>query len=354
MDSEAFNDPLRPVVPAAVIRTTRVQRAPGHIARIRQLTHDTVELVVRREAGTSPFLARAGQFATLTIPGIEHPRAYSFARDPAAEAEREHSFQIRLVEGGQMSTWLGRADRTGTPLEIAGPLGRFGLDESTDDMVLLAGGSGLSAIKAIAEEAARLRVPRHCLVIHGARTAADLHSGEALDALAAQWHADFRFHFVQVLSDEPAGSGWQGARGLITNYLRADWLDTGALDPAVIRAWVCGPPVMIAATEKMLHAAGVPDARIHRDVFEDRSAPAPRINDQRCVLCDECLLVRPVEACIVESGSRPMEGGAVHPLEPTRTSGLYYNGLVVDAAACIRCSACVQACPHDAISIPRS
>ena len=354
MDGEAFNDPLRPDVPAAAIRTTRVQRAPGCIARIQQLTHDTVELVVRREPGTAPFLARAGQFATLTIPGIKHPRAYSFACDPAAEAAREHSFQIRLVEGGEMSTWLGNADRTGTPLEIAGPLGRFGLDDSQEDMVLLAGGSGLSAIKAIAEEAARLQVPRHCLLVHGARTAADLHSGEGLAALAAQWHADFRYRFVQVLSDEPANSSWRGARGLITDYLRKAWLETGEIEPDTMRAWICGPPAMIEATETMLRTAGVSNARIHRDVFEDRSAPAPQIDDRRCVLCDECLLVRPVENCIVESGSRPSAAGSVEALQPLKTSGLYYNGLVVDPAACIRCSACVQVCPHDAISIPRS
>jgi len=64
--------------------------------------------------------------------------------------------------------------------------------------------------------------------------------------------------------------------------------------------------------------------------------------------------VRPVADCIVEAGqlSADAAGRLVDfvPLRPTRDAGLYYNALVVDAEACVRCYACVAACPHDAIS----
>ena len=37
-------------------------------------------------------------------------------------------------------------------------------------------------------------------------------------------------------------------------------------------------------------------------------------------------------------------------IDPAFTSGLYYNTLYINEDKCIRCYACVHACPHKAIS----
>ncbi|MEQ8661628.1 MAG: FAD-binding oxidoreductase [Gammaproteobacteria bacterium] len=351
-------DPLAIAVPSSAINHSRVVRSRGHVARLHRLNHDTFELVVACAAGSRPLAARAGQFATLAVAGVERPRPYSFARDPRAEAPGEHTFHIRLVPGGAMSAWLAAGDRTGERIEIAGPLGSFGLDDSASPMLLLAGGSGFSAIKALSEAACRRQLARDCVVVHGARTRADLYGADDMARIAASWHPAHRFTFVQVLSEEPRDSPWAGARGLVTDAMREVMrngaLGSGAPGPAALRAWVCGPPPMITAARAALLAAGVPAAHVYVDVFADARSPAPVIDNRQCVLCDECLLVRPVAGCIVETGH--LEAGADGrlqghaPLRPTLTAGLYYNALVVDAAACLRCYACVSACPHGAIS----
>jgi NAD(P)H-flavin reductase len=256
------------------------------------------------------------------------------------------------VPGGEVSAWLAAGDRSGTAIDIAGPLGRFTLDDSLHPMLLVAGGSGLSAIVALAEEAARRRVARDCLLLHGARRRADLFAEDLISEVARAWHPAYRFRFEQVLSDEPPDSPWPGARGLVSDYLREELLKCGA-DARQAVVWLCGPPPMIAAAVAHLQDLGVPPQHILRDLFTDRRLPAPVIDNRQCALCDECLLVRPVADCIVEAHTveHDADGRVLRfeRLTPTLTAGLYYHSLVIDPERCLRCLACVHACPHGAI-----
>jgi NADPH-dependent glutamate synthase beta subunit-like oxidoreductase/ferredoxin len=81
------------------------------------------------------------------------------------------------------------------------------------------------------------------------------------------------------------------------------------------------------------------------------------IIDQRCVLCDECLKVKPVADCIVEiTGLVRDEEGRITGLErfePGRSDSLYYNRLWIDQDQCIRCGQCEVVCPVNAITIQK-
>jgi formate hydrogenlyase subunit 6/NADH:ubiquinone oxidoreductase subunit I len=105
---------------------------------------------------------------------------------------------------------------------------------------------------------------------------------------------------------------------------------------------------------EILQNAGLPKEAIRYDKFEDVRSPAPVIDNRKCTLCDECLLVKPVEDCIVETSafhhSRQTGITDIEPVRPGETSGLYYSSLIINSDHCIRCYACVDACPHDAIS----
>ncbi len=321
---------------------------------MRALTHDTFEIVVRCAPGGPTIFARAGQFLALKFPGIDKPRPYSLARAPEAERPGEHTFFIRLVPGGEVSGWLAAGDRTGERLEISGPLGAFGLDDSSVPMICIAGGSGMSAIKGLIEHACNRQVERDCTFIYGAREQRDLYCREDIEAIQSSWHAAYRFEFVQVLSEEPMGTDWNGARGLVTEHVKQAYLDSARIDPSHCKAYFCGPPPMIEAGAAVLTEAGVSEDDIFRDIFEDASSPAPVIDNVKCVLCDECLLVKPVTGCIVEASRLEVDSdgqvSGFDPIDPARSSGLYYNALVIDEQACIRCYACVSACPHDAIA----
>jgi ferredoxin len=81
------------------------------------------------------------------------------------------------------------------------------------------------------------------------------------------------------------------------------------------------------------------------------------IIDSKCVLCDECIKVKPVPGCIVEIAQllRDDEGRITgyEPVHPEKTDSLYYNRLWIDQNQCIRCGECESVCPVNAITIQR-
>ena len=336
------------------IQNSRVRVSQGVITGTRKLTYDTMELVVQCDPASAPLSGTAGQYAILATPSLSKPRAYSFAMAPENEEAGRHTFFVKLIHGGEFSGWLFRADRTGEPITLTGPLGQFVLDSSADPMVCIAGGSGMSAIKAILEHAANRSVKRDALFLYGARTQADLYCQDEIESIKRKWNADYRFDCVNVLSMEPKDSGWAGARGLVTEYFESAYLRGGKSGIGNSRAYLCGPPPMVDAAVSVLVDGGMAPGRIHYDKFEDASSPAPVIDNSKCVLCDECLLVKPIQNCIVEASGFVLDKNdgveGYLRVNPARTSGLYYNSLYIDEDECIRCLACVHQCPTNAIS----
>ena len=356
-DFAQFNDPIEnrfgyPLPkPDGTLYSRHTAISRGVISHVEQLTHDTYAMTVKRDAGSEEIKPKAGQYATLKPDHLTKPRAYSFARAPQTEKLGEHTFFIRLMEGGLFSTWLFEKERVGEPLTISGPLGKFTLDPSERPMLCVAGGSGMSAIFSILEDAAMNQVQRDAVFLYGARTQKDLYLVDEIKAFGDKWHPGFKFRFVPVLSEEPESSDWQGARGFVTDYMRSEYLDTGKVKVSNCVAYFCGPPPMVDLGVEVLAETGMNRADIRYDKFEDARSPAPVIDNTKCVLCDECLMVRPAEHCINEivQLGKGGDGEGYKRLQPADTSGLYYNTLYIDDDECIRCYACVDVCPANAI-----
>ena len=227
------------------------------------LTHDIQRVTVELDR---PMEFIAGQYAEITAPHMTDSRDYSFAAACEPSGSRQLQFYIRHTPGGTFTDWLFGESRVGEPLKVAGPMGDFWLRPADAPVLCVAGGSGLAPIKALLEAAVRSSIARDVVFLFGARTQRDLYDRDTIERLGGYWSAGFRF--VPILSHEPEDSDWQGARGLVTDYI------TAAEAPRLgqSHAYLCGPPGMIDAALEALAGAGIDDSHIHYDKFLDASS----------------------------------------------------------------------------------
>ena len=255
-------------------QSVQVSSHEGVIHKVTELTHDIVELVLKA-ADDFPRSAIAGQYAEVKVDDISQPRSYSFAKAPEDENHNELTFFVRRVPGGEFTEWLFTEDRVGKQIVVSGPYGSFWLRDGEAPIVCVAGGSGMAPIKALLECANNADNKRDVLFLFGARTQKDLYCLDVMEELKSKWKGNF--NFVPVLSEEPEDSGWQGACGMVTDYLQQAYIDTGKVDMSVSQGYLCGPPPMIDATVAMMAAAGMQKEDIHFDKFLDASSmPAGR------------------------------------------------------------------------------
>ena len=125
------------------------------------------------------------------------------------------------------------------------------------DLLCVAGGTGLSPIKALIEEAIREPAPvgggRKIFLFCGARRREELYDLPDLWRLSDAYPG---FQLTPVTSEDPAFSGMQGNVGRVA----ARYLPSTDCE-----AYVAGPAAMVRETTRVLAKAGIPVERIHFD-----------------------------------------------------------------------------------------
>jgi p-cymene monooxygenase electron transfer component len=238
-----------------------VEQFTAAVVSTEPLTHDILKVTVQTDR---PVHYLAGQYANLRIPGSSRFRSYSFANAPQRKGRSILEFYIRKVPGGEFTEALFRGDLNAQPLEMEAPQGNFHLHGGNGPMVCVAGGSGLAPLISILEHARMNRIKRNCILLFGARTKEDLYQIDAIENLSSNWQG--QFSFIPVLSHEPEGSNWVGARGLVTEHIPERGLE-GA------EGYLCGPPPMIDSAIARLAEYGIGLERIFYDKFTDGRNP---------------------------------------------------------------------------------
>jgi p-cymene methyl-monooxygenase electron transfer component len=233
------------------------------LADTESLTHDILKVTLKLDR---PIQFMAGQYANLKYPNIRRARNYSFADAPVRDGRQTVHFFIRKVPNGAFTEDLFSGRLDGVPIDVDGPHGNFHLHPGDGPMVCIAGGSGLAPLLSVLEKARKDRVQRPCAFLFGARTEADLYALEQIDEIAMGWAAPFVF--LPVLSHEPTGSAWKGARGWVTEFITDALPDT---DWAKAEGYMCGPPGMIDAGIASMTEIGIRLESIYYDKFTDES-----------------------------------------------------------------------------------
>jgi ferredoxin-NADP reductase len=207
-----------------------------------------------------------GQFLTLelVVDGQRLRRAYSLSTSPL---DGHAAITVKRIAGGRVSSFVNERLREGDVAHVLGPSGSFTVQPdsgATRDLVLLAGGSGITPVVSIARTVLAREPRSRVTLVYGNRRAEDVIFRDALDTLARE-NAD-RFVLEHVLEEAP--TGWSGPRGR---------LDRGTVDArlealrvcerAGTEFYVCGPDPMRRAVRDALAARGVTGTRVREEVF---------------------------------------------------------------------------------------
>jgi ferredoxin-NADP reductase len=192
--------------------------------------------------------ARAGQFFLWRFLDSERwQEAHPFSLSAAPDGK---SLRITVKALGDFTRRIGEI-KPGTRAVVEGPFGSFTREaRSRERVALIAGGVGITPIRALLEE-----MSGDLVLIYRARHENDLIFRDELEGLARE-----RGIAIHYMADDRR---WPDNERLLS----ADHLRTLVPDISHRDAYVCGPPAMMQSVLRGLRAAGVPRRHIHTDQF---------------------------------------------------------------------------------------
>ncbi|MGW6703776.1 2Fe-2S iron-sulfur cluster-binding protein [Streptomyces sp. NPDC054956] len=211
---------------------------------------------------------------------VEVRRTYSICSPaPAADGPGPSVLRVgvRLVEGGEFSSFAHKEIAAGDVLDVMVPAGRFVLDPAAAPpaahYAAIVGGSGITPVLSIAATLLASRSDARFCLVRSDRSAASTMFLEEVADLKDRYPD--RFQLVTVLSREEQEAGLPSGR---LGEERLTALLPALLPVAEVTGWfLCGPYGLVTGAERALSALGVPRTRVHEEVFhvEDTAPPAP-------------------------------------------------------------------------------
>ncbi|SFM45013.1 NADH:ubiquinone reductase (Na(+)-transporting) subunit F [Marinobacter pelagius] len=206
------------------------------VTRIEDLTPTIKGIWLRPKSGEGMEF-QAGQYINLALPEDIGHRAFSIANAPSNSGEIE--LNVRIVQGGQGTTYLHEQLAVGDELTVSGPYGRFFVKKSAHvPVIFMAGGSGLSSPRSMILDLLEEGFDLPITLVYGQRNQEELYYHDEFLELEKQYE---NFTYVPALSDEPEDSSWQGFRGYVHDAAKEHFGNEFSGN----KAYLCGPPRMI-------------------------------------------------------------------------------------------------------------
>ena len=198
-------------------------------------------------------------------------RAYSMANHPAEGDIIMLNVRISTpppalwndVPPGIASSYIFNL-KSGDKVTISGPFGEFFAKNTDREMVYLGGGAGMAPMRShLFDLLDTQKSKRKITFFYGARSAREMFYHEDFLKLEKE-HTNFKY--VVGLSEPMPEDDWSGQTGFIHNVAFESYLKDH-YDPTEVEYYMCGPPMMIDACDKMLYDLGVEREMIAYDSF---------------------------------------------------------------------------------------
>ena len=154
--------------------------------------------------------------------------------------------------------------KPGDKIMVSGPYGEFFLKDTDREIVFIGGGAGMAPMRShIFDLFLTQKTQRKVSFWYGARSKREVFYEEDFRGI----ERDFENFSVKIaLSDPQPEDNWDGYTGFIHQVVLDHYLDKHE-DPTEIEYYLCGPPLMLGAVNKMLYDLGVESEMIAFDEF---------------------------------------------------------------------------------------
>ncbi len=218
------------------------------------------------------FQYQAGQYLTFrtSINGEEVRRSYSICSAPE---EGELRVAIKKIEGGAFSSWANDNLRAGDVIEAMPPDGKFTRhfpETRAKNYLGVAAGSGITPVMSLLKTVLAEEPHSSFTLIYGNRGRANVLFKEELDALKNRFLGRLRIYhvFSREAMEVPLFNGRinrEKALQFCQHLIRPQSLD---------EVFICGPEEMILSVRDTLQEQGIPENRIHFELFATAAAIA--------------------------------------------------------------------------------
>jgi 3-ketosteroid 9alpha-monooxygenase subunit B len=222
------------------------------VREVVQETADACSISFDVPAGAEDkFAYKPGQFLTLQLPGAgtKIGRCYSLCSSP--DTDDTLRIAVKRVAGGVGSNWICDTLTVGQQIEVLPPSGVFTPKSFEENLLLFAGGSGITPVLSILKSALA-RGTGHVVLVY-----ANQHEGAVIFAtelreLAERYPERLHvIHWLESLQGLPTRAQLKAFAAPFTSYT----------------AFVCGPSPFMESVSHSLRELGVPPARIHVEKF---------------------------------------------------------------------------------------
>lgn len=188
-------------------------------------------------------ITKPGQYVSVKV-ADNRINAYSVAH---IESKTKFNLLVDTHPGGVGSKFF-ESVKNGDKISLLGPFGIFTYKPNDNDVLFLATGSGISAIRCMLEEALKEKKKKINLLF-GLRFETDVFWQDYFEKLAEE---NPNFSFKLVLSQS-------GDKKHITDYLTGDYSNYSA--------YICGNKAMIEESTQILLSKGCPKEKIYHEKF---------------------------------------------------------------------------------------
>ncbi|AEF39372.1 ferredoxin--NADP reductase [Hoyosella subflava] len=224
-----------------------------HVSRIIAETHDarSFELEVPGDLADR-FRYRPGQFLTLRVPSDRTGsvgRCYSLSSAPHEDGPLKVT--VKRVRDGYGSNWLCDNATEGMAIDVLPPAGVFTPKSLDNDLLLFAGGSGITPIMSILKSVLARGTGRLTLIYANRDEQSVIFASELTQLSAAHPDRLTVLHWLETVQGLPTGEQLAG--------LAQPWADRNV--------FICGPGAFMDAASAALASLNVERKRVHIEKF---------------------------------------------------------------------------------------